>query len=300
MMPTPTAPPGERAAQDPGPSRSIVGQDPGSALSDLTAGPLGRGRKWTGTARLALAFSVALLSFGFVAATSLAQKAGDKPRVPPGIDPGGVAVAIIGGGIDYTRPEIAARLARDGEGEIIGWDFVDNDRRPYAACKDASPASPCLPFPRGYYENVARVITLRVSSALPKTLVQAVQMANQMAARIVLIALPLAPSLDFLQEASRRHPQLYFVAAVDRKTMPAPTTILAENYVAIVAAEGDEANAVSNAIASGIAASAAFLVKETAHLNNDGIRCAFAQAPDFVLTPGPRLLGVPPKPPGCR
>jgi hypothetical protein len=51
--------------------------------------------------------------------------------VPPGIDPGGIAVAIIASGIDYTQPFIAARLARDGEGELIGWDLVDNDRRPF-------------------------------------------------------------------------------------------------------------------------------------------------------------------------
>ena len=57
-----------------------------------------------------------------------------KPRVPIGIDPGGVMVAIATDtGIDYSRPEIAKRLARDGEGELIGWDFVDEDRKPFAA-----------------------------------------------------------------------------------------------------------------------------------------------------------------------
>ena len=60
---------------------------------------------------------------------AFAQKPADKPRVPPGVDPGGVAVAIIGSGINYTRSrDRGKRLARDGEGEIIGWDFVDNDQ----------------------------------------------------------------------------------------------------------------------------------------------------------------------------
>jgi hypothetical protein len=64
-------------------------------------------------------------------AATLAQSR--KPRVPPGLDPGGVAVAIADtAGIAYTDPWIARRLARDGEGELIGWDFVDNDRRPFA------------------------------------------------------------------------------------------------------------------------------------------------------------------------
>ncbi|MEM9356841.1 MAG: hypothetical protein AAGB04_11555, partial [Pseudomonadota bacterium] len=55
-----------------------------------------------------------------------------EPKVPPGLDPGGVAIALLGDGVDYTKPEIAKRLARDGEGDLIAWDFVDNDIRPYA------------------------------------------------------------------------------------------------------------------------------------------------------------------------
>lgn len=65
--------------------------------------------------------------------TALAQATREKPRVPVGIDPGGMAIALIAMGIDYTHPEIKDRLARDGEGELIGIDLVDNDRQPYAA-----------------------------------------------------------------------------------------------------------------------------------------------------------------------
>lgn len=75
----------------------------------------------------ALALMLALVSFP---ADALAQAR--KPRVPPGLDPGGIAVAIATEtGIDYTRPEIATRLARDGEGELIGWDFATDDRLPH-------------------------------------------------------------------------------------------------------------------------------------------------------------------------
>ena len=55
-----------------------------------------------------------------------------EPKVPPGLDPGGVAIALLGDGVDYTKPELAKRLARDGEGDLIAWDFVDNAIRPYA------------------------------------------------------------------------------------------------------------------------------------------------------------------------
>lgn len=63
-----------------------------------------------------------------------------KPRVPAGRDPGGVAIALIGTGIDYTIPAIAQRLARDGEGELIGWDLEDKDRRPFDKSKGGTPA----------------------------------------------------------------------------------------------------------------------------------------------------------------
>jgi hypothetical protein len=69
-----------------------------------------------------------------------------KPVPAVGIDPGGVMVAIVGRGIDYTSPAISRRLARDGEGEIIGFDLVDRDRRPYcgASCSGLTAAAATL------------------------------------------------------------------------------------------------------------------------------------------------------------
>ena len=49
-------------------------------------------------------------------------------------------MAIIGSGVNYTLPQIASRLARDGEGDIIGLDFIDRDNRPFdVAGPDATP-----------------------------------------------------------------------------------------------------------------------------------------------------------------
>ena len=59
--------------------------------------------------------------------------AGGETARAAGRDPGGIAIALIVTGIDYTHPEIKDRLARDGEGEIIGLDLIDGDNRPYAA-----------------------------------------------------------------------------------------------------------------------------------------------------------------------
>lgn len=54
------------------------------------------------------------------------------PKVPAAKDPGVTPVALAATGIDYTDTSLASRLARDGEGNIVGWDFVDNDIFPYA------------------------------------------------------------------------------------------------------------------------------------------------------------------------
>lgn len=72
-----------------------------------------------------------LLATALSGASAIVVRAGD-PAVPPGRDGGGIAVAIIGNGIDYTVDAVARRLARDGEGEITGYDYVDDDRQPFA------------------------------------------------------------------------------------------------------------------------------------------------------------------------
>lgn len=60
-----------------------------------------------------------------------AALAAEEPPVPAGEDPGGVAVAVVDSGINYTLPHVAGRLARDAEGRLLGRDFADGDRRPY-------------------------------------------------------------------------------------------------------------------------------------------------------------------------
>lgn len=69
--------------------------------------------------------------------SGLATAGPDDPKVPAGLDPGGVSVAHIDTGVNYTLPFIAKRLARDGEGDIIGYDLEDDDLTPF----DAQPGS---------------------------------------------------------------------------------------------------------------------------------------------------------------
>lgn len=56
----------------------------------------------------------ALIALALGSANAFPGAAGDDPRLAPGRDPGGTAVAILADGFDYTKPELAAVLARDG------------------------------------------------------------------------------------------------------------------------------------------------------------------------------------------
>ena len=66
--------------------------------------------------------------------------------VPPGVDPGGVAVALVDSGVNYTLPTIAKRLARSADGQLLGFDYWDMDDRPFDL--DAS-RSPFVPLRHG-------------------------------------------------------------------------------------------------------------------------------------------------------
>jgi len=63
-----------------------------------------------------------------------------NPPVPAGQDPGGVAVAHYDTGVNYQLDFIAKRLARNQSGEILGYDFKDNDRQPF----DLDPSFPAF------------------------------------------------------------------------------------------------------------------------------------------------------------
>ncbi len=134
---------------------------------------------------------VSLLALGVL---PLGAEAKD-PKVPPGPQTDGPTVALITTGIDYTRPAIAARLARDGEGELIGWDVVDDDRTPFASSPNATPAAQggdgtvlaerlIGMVPDG---DATRLLPVRVDAADPVSLAKALAFLARTPARTVLV-----------------------------------------------------------------------------------------------------------------
>lgn len=71
----------------------------------------------------------AVLAFYMVSTNAIAGPG--EPALPEGRDPGGVAVALIDSGVNYTLPHIAKVLARDEKGALLGYDFADDDRLPF-------------------------------------------------------------------------------------------------------------------------------------------------------------------------
>ena len=143
-----------------------------------------------------------------------------KPPAPPGRDPGGLAVALFARGVDYTHPELAPRLARDGEGELIGWDFVDGDRRPYAPAR--SEAYPALDDATALAIAIAagehRIVPLRVDPRRPESLGRAVAFTALTPARLVAVPLAGVTAADwqFFARAAERSPHLlFFIPAGD-------------------------------------------------------------------------------------
>jgi hypothetical protein len=162
--------------------------------------------------RVTTAVFAGIASFAAVAAPS-------DPPVPPGRDPGGVAVAIIGPGIDYTQPDIAARLARDGEGEIIGWDFADNDRLPFQESTRGCSFDLCNP-PLTYKRLASEAASSRIEVCRTHAplvvapeelgpLASAISMASKSPAQIILL---LNMPAQIIEAASRRFPSLLFVS----------------------------------------------------------------------------------------
>ena len=143
-----------------------------------------------------------------------------NPPVPTGKDPGGVAVAVVDAGINYTLPGFTGRLARDKSGKSLGYDFHDNDDRPF----DLDPSRPVY-FPIRHGTAVAsiilreapdaRLIPIRFPARQPGRFSDVVDHVARGPARIV--AMPLGGSREAdwtaLGRAIESRPEILFIVS---------------------------------------------------------------------------------------
>jgi subtilisin family serine protease len=182
------------------------------------------------------------------------QVAPAKPKIIPGADPGGIAVALIGTGVNYTLPTFANRLARDGEGDIIGLDFVDRDNRPFDAGPELAPA-PFGASPLGTtLASVllteaprSRLVPVRLRLGEPRNFGGAAAFVAATPARIALVAFTSPNRVDWepFEQAAKAAPHVLFVLPagdsnqnIDQQPL-FPASLGLENTVVVTAATAD-------------------------------------------------------------
>ena len=149
---------------------------------------------------------------------ALAFASPGEPDMPPGKDPGGVAVAIIDSGINYTLGFVAPRLARDAKGQILGYDFQDNDRLPFDLVPGQKPDSGRHHGTRvaGIFLREApkaRLIPYRYHAHSFGTFARIVETIATSPARIVIMSLGGYRKNDWahFETAARANPKLLFI-----------------------------------------------------------------------------------------
>lgn len=143
-----------------------------------------------------------------------------EPPVPRGDDPGGVAVALVDSGVNYTLAHIAPRLARDAQGRLLGRDFADGDDTPFDVVPGnkrkidlhhgTSVASILLrEAPR------ARLIPYRFHPSDHESFAAIVRHVAAGPARIVSMSLGGYREADWIsfREAAAAHPELLFIVS---------------------------------------------------------------------------------------
>jgi len=209
------------------------------------------------------------------------------PVLPPGQDPGGTALALIGPGFDYLAEGIVQRLARDGEGELIGWDFVDGDRTPYATAGADGTGSvndaPARALLATYSHS--RLVPIRVPESDPQALAKAIAFAAGTPARIIALALPLHdPQMRLVvKQASTRFRDHLFVVAGALPVQQAPSAS---------DSSGDQTAAAD--AASLINLGNVLVVASAAEIEGRSARALEKQIELVVLPRGATMFGAPP------
>jgi hypothetical protein len=156
----------------------------------------------------------ALMLLCSLASTVDAQRP-TKPKLPPGRDPGGALLGLITTGFDPERLDVVRCLARDGEGELLGWDMVDRNRQPFRRAAADDPGDDTL-FSTLPCDGRLRVAPVRVDPADGVTFGKALAFLSTTPARLVLVSESSRP-LDWtaLAQAAAAFPQLVVIVPAD-------------------------------------------------------------------------------------
>lgn len=119
--------------------------------------------------------------------------------------------------MNYTLPSLAVRLARDGEGDIIGLDFEDRDNRPFDRSSDVASGTEmasliALEAPQ------ARLVPVRLREGDARSIAGVLAFANSVSARIAVMpewTVTTAVIGELMKAAAARPELLLVIAAGD-------------------------------------------------------------------------------------
>ena len=175
-----------------------------------------------------------------------------NPPVPAGKDPPGIAVGLVDSGVNYLLPEIAARLARGPDGQILGYDYGDLDRRPF----DVEPSSdPFFPDHHGTEVAsllleavpVAKLVPYRYPRQAMERMTALIEDAAIHEVRLMNVSLTGTDRTEWLgfETAARAHPNMLFVVAAgnaghDLQSFPTyPAGFQLANMIVVTSASAD-------------------------------------------------------------
>ncbi len=173
-----------------------------------------------------------------------------NPPVPAGVDPGGVAVAHIDSGVNYLLPQIAARLARDENGQLLGADLWDRDGRPFDGDVGRSPFFPIrhgTPVASLLLNEApdARLVPVRFPRDDMARMAEAVELAAAAGAGIVALPMGSRRLEDWtgFAEAMAAHPEMLFVVSAGNdgrdidQTPLYPASLALDNLVVVTSSD---------------------------------------------------------------
>jgi hypothetical protein len=175
-----------------------------------------------------------------------------NPPVPSGEDPPGIPIGLVDSGVNYLLPEIASRLAREPDGEILGYDYWDLDRRPF----DLSPTPD--PFYPGHHGTltaslvlegapVAKLVPYRYPRHDMARMTALVEDAAARGVRVMNLSLVSRDRAEWLpfEAAAAAHPEMLFVVAAgnygrDIELQPHyPASFTLANMIVVTSATAD-------------------------------------------------------------
>lgn len=183
--------------------------------------------------------------------TRVIEREALNPPLPGGRDPGGVAVALVDSGVNYTLPFVARRLARGADGRPLGYDYWEMDARPF----DGNPARSPF-FPQRHGTAVASVLLREAPEArlvpyrYPRPAMRRMGdlVADAAAAGVRIVALPLGSKdrsdWETFAEAARGRDMLFVASAgnsgrnIDRRPVY-PAALELDGLLTVTSSEDD-------------------------------------------------------------